>query len=849
MKYNKDFWKAKPTFTLGSKKMQFKPMFSIPNPKDNRRPLPRSPNKNLTFQQAQKQFFINPFGDWDKDNRINMFDCRPFNPNLHKVPEEHADKPVFSLTGGKTTFRDIFREAEEKVISVSGKEHIPVGTHLFKDEQHERDLSDKLAKALLKRMEKVNIETSPFKDLVGTYTIDVPIGTEEIRFILDTIAEYLHWSNPGIHFAFDMDNPKMVTTVEHRVTEAILNEVSYKTYKKPFVKLEKEEKDYVKNVAQQMAFEGKPSGKKKKLSKYLQSAPSYIQDLLSLLPPTEPFKVYITDYPVDMLCKSTSQGWESGSCERLTYTHSHCMGAFSDIEHGNALAFLYKKDKVIGRDKPSGRVMLRWGLDRDGNIDVGLEASVYGFKGGEVEDDILFAIQEQILRPKGFMRGYIEAPYVHHGFSDYPFKMEDSSGLDVKPHYHPYKRRVRKTPQQFKEDLFIRYKGEDAQFPEPYVRTLIREPQFTKSMLERKELSRYPDIVRRFASPTEPLEHRTRVAKLRPLPKDVMRGFITDEQDVRESFFERGDIPEDFLEEELQRALETGDTRVISKIIKRGKKPSVPLIKKLLTLNSPDILSSLVYREINEDIGLKQTITKPVIDNIMDYAEDKTIATLITIGAPVTNKVLSSLRELNREAKKHLAINSRVLPDSVLDTLFRYPPDGDFVGYLLNDIPKLKEKYQKVIAYFDVEEFNTILAGSTKYHSVASILSESRDDNVLATLARNENVPKKRPIWVSIIRNPNVLASTVKYIAGKTKTPDVILAITDYLKNKDMRDSTYTQVLYALTANEQLGPNTEAEVIAFAVEIGDTKALDNLIKNPAISSELKDAIRETIGVF
>jgi len=65
-------------------------------------------------------------------------------------------------------------------------------------------------------------------------------------------------------------------------------------------------------------------------------------------------KLVISTNPADIIRKSTSQWWESRSCERLGGGYD--KGIWSDIELGNAIAYV----TVNGNPSWMGRAMLRW---------------------------------------------------------------------------------------------------------------------------------------------------------------------------------------------------------------------------------------------------------------------------------------------------------------------------------------------------------------------------------------------------------------------------------------------------------------------------------------------------------
>jgi hypothetical protein len=87
----------------------------------------RNPNidkiskRNLTWPQAQVKYpRLNPFGDADRDGKLNMFDCRPFNPFMHgKVPLYKQDATRFA-GNPKNRLSNKQRQEQRKLLRDAG---------------------------------------------------------------------------------------------------------------------------------------------------------------------------------------------------------------------------------------------------------------------------------------------------------------------------------------------------------------------------------------------------------------------------------------------------------------------------------------------------------------------------------------------------------------------------------------------------------------------------------------------------------------------------------------------------------------------------------------------------------
>ncbi len=163
-----------------TKSFSFTPpkMMNVSSIGTRKRAPPKKPNKNLTYPQARGYYSLSPYGNWDKDKVLNINDCRPFDFSRHAVPEEHKKKKVqiYSKRGPEQpTFKSVFADAEKKL------------PQMFKG-RDEEDCSNLLTDALLKREE---LGETPFKDVVGVYTIEVQMDPAQTQLVHDTLATTL----------------------------------------------------------------------------------------------------------------------------------------------------------------------------------------------------------------------------------------------------------------------------------------------------------------------------------------------------------------------------------------------------------------------------------------------------------------------------------------------------------------------------------------------------------------------------------------------------------------------------------------------------------------------------------
>jgi len=155
-----------------------------------------------------------------------------------------------------------------------------------------------------------------------------------------------------------------------------------------------------------------------KLGRLLKNAPPEIKNLMTKFPTVKGDKatIVISDWPTDLLRKSSSRKWASESCESLGGMYG--QGPFSDIKNNNAIAYIYIGDKNPVVDEPNGRYMLRWCDNEEGKPDVAVEPVMYP-RGLKYRMEIYNALNS-ILKDKGYGNyNKCITPYSYDGYSDY----------------------------------------------------------------------------------------------------------------------------------------------------------------------------------------------------------------------------------------------------------------------------------------------------------------------------------------------------------------------------------------------------------------------------------------------
>ena len=313
------------------KNIYTKPLFNMgPHPKHDKK------KKKMSTKTALKTG-INPWGDADRDGYINMFDCKPFNPDKHGVYAEDEDRPVPSYIKPKLTYGQVFQKGEQQM-------------RMFASEVDEEGgpASDMLTQALRRREEMAHkYKDIPIRKIVGTHDIHIE-GQSVITPIIKNLSiDYLNKIHPEKEYR-DTDEPDKLVRIDTK--RGTINKVPLASeLQKPpsgmfstqfkfqpkgrqegslshdirgnALKLDitsyrqgKPQISYQEGNPQISYGERKPQKTSYRINaKPLYQPPWYIADLAKHLSKGKPMKMYITDEPIDVLQKSKISGYHS--CE------------------------------------------------------------------------------------------------------------------------------------------------------------------------------------------------------------------------------------------------------------------------------------------------------------------------------------------------------------------------------------------------------------------------------------------------------------------------------------------------------------------------------------------------------
>jgi len=802
----KDFWKPKKInfkpMNFNMKPIKVKPMFGISKPANfsnfgiTKNPVPRKPNKNLSYPQAKRRYSgLSPFGDWDRDGRVNMFDCRPFDFWRHRVPPEYSEREVKTYSVPGSTFSSVFSDAENQMPDV------------FKG-PWEDEYSEYLTESLLGRSET---PSSPFKDVVGVYSISIPMNQAQTQLVHEYIDKALSSIYPNMEFVFDVDEPKYVTIIDY---DKQPGEKGYEYKSKISNVISKLEKEIsqMKKLAQ-----GKVDVNDLRTISYLERTARELQNLMTQLVPHTPVKVWISDYPVDILRKSTNQGWTS--CERQDPEDrgEFEMGPYSDIENWNGIAYFYMGGREPKKDGASARVMLRWGYDESGKPEIGIERDVYPFsKTGANEDtsmglSLIQGVQE-ILQKKGYGTRVFRTG-VGRAYSD------TGRGSEGKVTYKPYPKpkgqeiadihafkfgfaEKRKVPKPFipfmmrEADVgIVRHIAKQEKLPEPYVSKLSRHPVWTirKEVAKRKELSE--PIISRLAKDTS---------------EQVRTGLLT----YRE--FEEGHEREKFRElpkETVKEILSNVDTAY--EISSRRNLPN----------NLMKLLAGHKAAQVRRNMARRDDLPDSIIKKL---SKDK------------VSEVQISLIESNYRKIWQMR--------DVIENLLK----GTFpvIGALLDRVSLPDDLYVEVVRKADSITRKQIASVSCLPTEVALMLSKDVDEGVLYNLITNNNLLSSIEIPIKKKMLSNILKTAIKNknsdILGKVARKHYLTS-THIKKLLDYLESTKDNwVLRYLASNSQIPQSIRPTVFSFIIDSGNEDAIYSLLDNSSVPHEIREIAKEMI---
>lgn len=726
-------WKVKPMW----KDSRIKPI-----PLTSQKPIPRNPNKNLSYPQAKKLYSgLSPFGNWDKDQVLNKFDCRPFDYRRHVVPEQHKDKHVQIYIKPGSTFGSVFSESEKRL-----PEHFTG----IKDSRNEVKYSKLLSNSLLERME---VGSTPFKGLVGIYKVDVPPSIPHITMIHDFInRDYLTTAYPDYVFFFNIEQPNKVNVEIHKVDEE----------GKPYVK-------YVEGV---------------KLGGYLKDAPDIIQQLNKLYTTNKSVTFYITDNPVDLMMRSTGVGWPS--CETMPLEGksggSYYKGCFSDIANKNAIAWIYLgKEKVPGKSKPSGRILLRWGLSPSGKPEIGMEPLVYP----KLLSKIYLNALREILVSKGYGLHKMKTTKSYLGSTQYPTS-EGKISYPPPPKYDVpqfateetikghkldlIKARRLATPlaHQFaKDEQAVRAKlagREDIGIPIKSKLSLDKDETIRRLIAQHKELPLY--LVKRLAQ-DKPEIKSALLESQEKLPEYIIQDIAKDPSMYRK-LAERKDTPTEIL---MKIAAEESDDYEVSRAKETlARRPNLPLtfIKLLLKTGNESVWEELASNQRS----MPENILRELLEKSPDVR--KSLAT----NPDLPSSIAVDLLKDQSWAVKREIIKNYGIPKPLAIHLAR--DESKTVRETIAESPILPKEVFDILSTDRSITVKEILAKHPGITSDAALhLSTQKGGSVPTTLIQNplSNVSPeiKKQIFINFITQFRPDSVEIKMLAQRTDLPDEII--------------------------------------------------------------------------
>jgi len=875
----RNFWNVKPLKLSSSMKpIKAKSMFNIARPVKfstfglTETPVPRKPNKNLSYPQAKMRYSgLSPFGDWDRDGRVNIFDCRPFDFYRHKVPKEHSAREVKTYARPGATFYDIFRDAEEQLPRLYNQSKAEKNNFLGhfgsrygsrKHENWEDEYSDRLTDALMGRE---SVHSSPVQDIVGTYTIDIPLHPGKIMGIFEYLDETLSRIYPNKEFIFSLEDPTAAKVIDYEIPIGqpgresrqrlgrIFSELEddIKTLEK-LGKLYEQSKAYPKTL-KQVGFHRPDELDISKLTSvdFLKRNLKHMRGLMNELQSRGKAYIVISDYPVDILRKSSNQGWRS--CERLTpwegdnhpfdLKHEKCpncsewgrgqfeAGPFSDIKNWHAVAYYYLGGKKPGKGvRPSGRTMIRWGYNQyTEEPDIAIEGTIYPLNAGdglgagrdrELAAFLLYKLQE-ILQKKGYSKGdNIEAEigeaYSDTGKDRYDGRVLYETGIFRKPSVNPTQ-----TVHDWKKSFASG--APEASFI-PFLST-ESEPGIIKGISRHKRLpkgrigaySRHPEEKIRYeiTQRTEKLEPEVQERLIKDPVSTVRTGILSYRKyapDVGEEIDIYRDIPEEKRKEILSNA------NVASNILHRKNIPE-------------DILNLLVGHKdytIRKQFANKQDISLNYIKILLKDDNPEVLSALIDQH----NEKIKKSKQCINILKRRFKTGSQDIKQVILSHLSILPET--FIKEALSEMSN---------------DEKVILAGSTSLQlEIATRLSRIPDERILYALFSN-------PFLFDVIGHElsRELMSNSLPIAIKNGFRDLVykMAVKPFINDshaKQMLDyavkNNDNEILKRLAYKSYLSPKLVEKIAVIGVESGDRGVLSNLYNNPTVPSEIREQIKE-----
>lgn len=807
-------WGIKPLKTKKQNTNPFRPMFM---PIQKKRPIPKNPDRSLSYPQARKKYgpALSPFGNWDRDNHINMFDCRPFNPLMHRVPEEYKKRKVKIYAKEGQTWEDVWNRAEE---------FIP---HAFK-QRREDEYSEMMKNALFQRERTFEqVGELPFKDVVGIYKRGkVRLDVDQTRLVQHFILNFLKQVHPNKEFEFYDSNPSKVKVFDMETDKVYEN---------------------------------------RKISTYFpKKTPPHVRNLLSLLSPYTKVTIVITDDPAEVARKSAVVTAKDPyklaytSCEtpaRDLYdgdrTYPAHEGPYSDIGYGNAIAWFYLGHDIKNKC-PIGRVMLRWGTTtgRWGDTkSIGIEyypgrddtpysmdeywynerraRGFYGSISAETARALIGELQD-ILKEKGHYSHQIRTPYAYGGFSDLHF----TSNAHI--HYQPFKKQRAKSGRSSIYDVKWDYLRKD-KLQKPFLHQFVLD----KDSSIRREVATRSDLTEsmKVKLAKDPMTDVKRKLLQNPttLPREAIDYMYSDYDDsILTGLMYRSETP----------------FRMKRGIIRKSSEYPIQLAGasgSALDKEMRELLLNHKNFQVRREFAKRDDLTSKEIDALLNDSSAYVLATII--GNPLVKLTPSQfdkfIKSRHRIVRMKMA-RLKYITDEQLLTLAK-DSNADVRDQVLRrtNIPDKTLKY--IMLHYPLSEIGYLLRHkSIPGYIIADFLERDDIDNdEMNYLFQNEYLaePIKALVVEKYMRENNQVPGGLLTTYGKYKP--VMETAMKILKKTKPDIST----LHRIAEMKNIPRQYRHDAFAMVYEYGGSIAKIKLLRNPTVNREIKNIILQQRGGY
>lgn len=789
--------------------------------------LPTKPSKNLTYPQARKKYgtLLSPFGDWDKDYRVNMYDCRPFNPFMHKVPADKKDRKVMSYAKPDATWNDVWNFVEREI------------PHAYlKDEE---DYYSRLMESALLSREATyeRVKELPFKDIVGIYRRGkVQLDVDQTELVQHYILAFLKEIHPHKAFQFLPDDPSKINCQDYETG-----------------KLEEGQK-----VTRYFPKDTKP----------------WIRNLLTLLSPYTNITIVITDFPGEVARKSSVVTQRDEDEEytypeyRLAYTSCETparhlydgqrtydahTGPYSDIMFGNAIAWFYLGDSIEGKT-PIGRVMLRWGTTDgtwNGQKGVGIEfypedkfvpvemkrvwsdspnkpRGFYGSISPGTARALIGEVQD-ILKEKGLYSKKVKTPYKYEGFSDLLF----NQGVNI--HYAPIERqRAIRSGNVF--DIKERFLDKE-KLQQPFMFALGEDPDtwVRQRIAERGDI---PDPLKIQLAKDTAVDVRSSLAgNPAVLPKEAIDYMYSGGgEHVFEKLIFRKETPFPMKRGIISKSL-TYPLRLAHEL-------SIDSDTRKLLLNHKDF-------RVRREFAKRGDLTQGEIQQLLDDTSGRVLVNILSNPLiKITDEQFKKLVRSNQKIVRNVLTVRKDIPDEQLLILAQ---DKEFevrlnIAYRSIIPPKTLEYILENYPITDIPQ--RIFETQFIPHALVQKLIQRPDifesDYKMNYLFTNNSLTEESKAWIleKWIRTKGKVSSSLldKYMKYK----GVADAVMELIRNSSTPDKYLLRDMAHLTT---IPPQYRNEIFALMFEYGGDDARRDLLKNPTVNREIKNIIAQNRGYY